>query len=395
MPTTAFGRYSGRAALAAILTGAILATSACTEDNIAPQPADAPQPELTQALDDLVSSGFPGVQVVISGPNGQRTVTAGAGDLATGAPFDEKAHVRIGSNTKAFVATVLLQLVAEGKVELDGSVERYLPGVVQGGGNDGNRITVRQLLQHTSGLPDYLGRGNGTGVVRQDAQLDPFTEAVRWQRFDPAELVRNALTMPPNFEPGARSVYTNTNYLLLGMLIERVTGRPVADEIGQRIIEPLGLRDTYFPGAGETGIRTPHPIGYQVVDGKRIDYTDQDPSWAGAAGAMIATGADLNTFFTALHGGKLLPQAQLDEMRRTVPLDREPGSGYGLGATRTPLSCGKDLWGHGGSIPGFQTRGGVTDDGIAVNLTVNELPTSEQAADQVAKVVDIAVCSLS
>ncbi|GAB4582383.1 serine hydrolase domain-containing protein [Nocardia sp. IFM 10818] len=390
-----------RAALAGLGIVAVLTASACGADSsdtasggapssTAPAAADT---ALTRALDAVVRNGFPGVQVVFDGPGGHRVVTKGAGDLATGAPIADDARVRIGSNTKTFVATVVLQLVAEGKVELDAPVERYLPGVVRGNGNDGTRITVRQLLQHTSGLPEYLAGGSPElAAAPNTPQLEVLTDAVRWRTYTPEELVRVAMSMPPQYEPGAKSVYTNTNYILLGMLIEQVTGRSTADEISTRILEPLGLRDTYTPARGETGIRGPHPVGYQDIDGTRVDFTEEDPSWGGTAGDMISTGADLNRFFTALLTGKLLPAAQLEQMKRTVPFDREPGNSYGLGLIKHNVSCGKEVWGHGGSIPGFGTHTGVAADGTAVALTVNQLPTSEATAEVVSRAFDAAFC---
>ncbi|MEV0034118.1 serine hydrolase domain-containing protein [Nocardia sp. NPDC050793] len=389
---TILRRVGLRAAAAGTCLVALFGAAACGTDT-APAGADRVG-AIQEALDATVRGGFPGAQAVLTTDAGDRTVTAGVGDIATGAPFPVDARVRIGSNTKTFVATVVLQLVAEGKIELDAPIERYLPGVVHGSGNDGNRITVRQLLQHTSGLPDYLAGGDPElRAERGTAQLEVDTEAVRWQRYTPAELVRLAMTMPPRHEPGTRSVYTNTNYVLLGMLIQQTTGRTASAEITARIIEPLGLRDTWFPAAGETGISGPHPIGYQEIDGERVAFTDLDPSWADAAGAMIATGSDLNRFFRALVDGKLLPAAQLDEVRRTVPFDRMPEAGYGLGLIHLPNSCGKEVWGHGGSIPGFETRTGVTDDGLAVTLTVNQLPTSEENAELVQRAFDAAICS--
>ncbi|GAD84688.1 beta-lactamase family protein [Nocardia asteroides NBRC 15531] len=370
---------------------AVLAVSACGGETAA---ATTPSPEVRRALDTLVQAGFPGAQAVITTPAGEQTVTAGVGDVAAGTPIPDGAFVRIGSNTKTFVATVILQLVAEGKVELDAPVERYLPGVVRGNGNDGSRITVRQLLQHTSGLTDYLAGGDPS--LRTDTgspQLQPDTDTVRRQRYTPAELVAIAMSMPPQFEPGARAVYTNTNYILLGMLIEQVTGRPAVTEIGTRILEPLGLRDTYFPAPGETGLRAPHPHGYHETGGTRLDFTDLDPSWADTAGAMIATGADLNRFFIALLSGELLPAAQLDEMRRTVSFDRMPTAGYGLGLIERTASCGVRVTGHGGSIPGFGTHTGVTPDGRAVVLTVNELPDSAAQSELVDQAFDTIVCA--
>ncbi|WP_405167646.1 beta-lactamase family protein [Nocardia sp. NBC_01499] len=391
-----FRRNSGKAVLSAVVVGAALAASACSGATSVGKQDDSAKtpPAVAAAMDTVVRSGFPGVQVVIDGPGGHHTFTAGVGDLNTRAPFPDDARVRIGSNTKTFVSTVVLQLVAEGKVELDAPIERYLPGVVQGNGNDGNRITVRQILQHTSGIPDYLGHGSSEGIKRdRSEQLNPDDEALRWQHFEMAELVRIAMTAPPNFEPGAKAVYTNTNYLVAGLLIERVTGHPAADEITRRIIEPLGLRDTYVPAARETTIRGSHAEGYHVVGGKQVDFTDLDPSWGGTAGDMVATATDLNRFFIALLAGKLLPQAQLAEMQRTVPFDRMPGAEYGLALIHRTTPCGKQVWGHGGSIPGFETRNGVTADGTAVTVTVNQLPTTEETANAVEGVLDAALCA--
>ncbi|WP_410874455.1 serine hydrolase domain-containing protein [Nocardia sp. A7] len=390
---TTFPKKSLRAVAAGTGLLALLAVTACGPETSATA-TQPDRPEIRQALEAVVQAGFPGAQAVITTAADEQTITAGVGDIDTGAPIPDNAHVRIGSNTKSFVATVVLQLVAEGKVELDAPVERYLPGVVRGSGNDGNRITVRQLLQHTSGLPDYLAGGDPN--LRADPgtqQIAPDPEVIRLRHFSPAELVRIAMTMPPRHEPGARSVYTNTNYILLGMLIEQVTGRPAADEISTRIIEPLGLRDTYFPAAGDIGVRTPHPRGYQHIDGTRIDFTDFDPSWGDTAGAMIATGSDLNRFFLALLDGKLLPAAQLEQMRRTVIFDRMPSAGYGLGLVEQTTSCGKKTVAHGGSIPGFDTRTGVTAEGVAITITVNELPTSEEQAEVVEKAFDTVVCA--
>ncbi|SER29123.1 serine hydrolase domain-containing protein [Actinokineospora terrae] len=334
---------------------------------------------VTRALDQVVRTGVPGAQAVVSDRGRSWEVSRGAGDLRTGRPFPPRARVRIGSNTKTFVAVVVLGLVGEGRVELDAPVQRYLPGVVRGNGNDGTRITVRQLLQHTSGLADYL------------AAIDPLSN--RWKHVEPAEVVRIAMGLAPHFAPGSRWEYSNTNYVLAGMLVERVTGRSVAAEVERRITGPLGLRSTYFPRDHETGIRGPHPRGYAEIDGKRVDYTRQDPSWGGAAGAMVSTGEELNTFFAALLGGRLLPAAQLAEMKRTVPADVAPGASYGLGLIRYGTTCGRDLWGHGGSIPGYRTRGGITTTGRAVTVTVNQLVDTHESTTALDQAVDTAACS--
>ncbi|MFI1916738.1 serine hydrolase domain-containing protein [Nocardia sp. NPDC020380] len=329
----------------------------------------APPAEVSDALTAAIRSGLPGTQAVITDSAGQHTVTAGAGDLATGAPYPEGAHIRIGSVTKAFVSTVVLQLVAEGAVDLDAPIDRYLPGVVQGNGNDGSRITVHELLQHTSGLPDFAPE-DVTHKLPQ--QLDQTSDGKAYRDFTPADLVRIAMTMPPQFEPGSEFRYTNTNYVLLDMLIEHVTGHTLAAEISSRILDRLAMRDTYFPLPGDTTLRDPHPLGYRKVDGNWVDVTGMDAAWAGAAGAMISTGADLNTFFTALLSGKLLPPAQLTQMKQTRPMS--PEMNYGLGLIRFQMPCGKeskDLWGHAGGIPGFSTVSFITPKGAAVTLSVN------------------------
>ncbi|QFU94721.1 serine hydrolase [Amycolatopsis sp. YIM 10] len=293
MRASTLGRAAVVVGLAAVMAGAV--------------PAAATPSRLQQELDHLVRvDGVPGAQAVVSERGRGREVTSGAGDLRTGQPFPHQARIRIGSNTKTFVATVVLQLVAEDRIGLDHPVEQYLPGAVRGD----RRITVRHLLQHTSGLADYLEK------------VDPLD--TRWRYRTGDELARIAMTLPSHFDPGAKWEYSNTNYVLAGLLVERVTGTPLATELTRRIITPLGLHSTYYPLPGETGIRGPHPRGYHEVDGERIDYTRQDPSWGGAAGAMVSTGQDLNRFFTALLSGRLLPPEQLAEMKRTVPADVFP-----------------------------------------------------------------------
>jgi D-alanyl-D-alanine carboxypeptidase len=295
------------------------------------------------------------------------------GDRATGAPVPVDGRVRIGSNTKAFVAVVVLQLVAEGRIALDAPVEKYLPGLLPG-----IDVTVRQLLQHTSGLPEYTDHLDGD-----------FAE-LRHRYFEPRELLDAALAHPVLFAPGARWSYSNTNYVVAGLLVQRVTGRPIAEELTERVIRKAGLRHTYFPAVGDETIRGRHPHGYEPGP---LDVTSFDPSWAWAAGQLIATPRDLNAFFGALLDGELLPPAQLREMQKTVEAPGLwPGARYGLGLVSFPLSCGGVFWGHGGDIPGYETRGGATEDGRAVALAVTAVPTTEDAAIAVMETVDTALC---
>ena len=344
-----------------------------------------------RALDDLVAEdGFPGALAAVRGPDGEvRSYTAGVGDLATGAPVPADGRIRIASNTKMFTATVVLQLVGEGLVALDAPVERYLPGVVRGHGNDGRSITVRMLLQQTSGLPDY-----DTIVTDGGGDLGDVAHTY----FDPRHLVDAALAERSHFRPGTRWEYSNTNYVLLGLLAERVTGRPFGELVTGRIIEPLGLRDTYWPRQGEQRIRGRHPHGYyaEAPGADWQDLTRLDPSLGWAAGQLVSTTRDLGRFMVALQDGELLEPAQQEQMRRTVAApDFEPTRGwrYGLGLASHETSCGTVAWGHGGDIQGFETRNLIAEDGTWAVVAVTGLPTSLRQVRHVSAAVDTALCA--
>ncbi|WP_437098971.1 serine hydrolase domain-containing protein [Streptomyces flavidovirens] len=324
---------------------------------------------------------------VRSPADGSRTYTAGTAVLDVPSPVPGDGFVRMGSSTKTYVAVVVLQLVGEERLDLDVPVEAYLPGMARGRGTDGRRATVRQLLQHTSGLPNY------------EDLLDTDIFARRHIHHEPRELLDTALARKPDFLPGARWQYSNTNYILLGLLVEEVTGRSLAGEVTRRILEPLRLRHTYFPDAGDEGIRAPHPRGYHANEpgGRLRDITVMDPSWGWAAGAIIATPGDMNRFYTAVLDGRLLRPEQMKQMRSTVPAPGLwPGARYGLGLISTPLSCGGVMWGHGGSVHGYHTRCGATDDGRAATAAVTALPAAlahgDAAADHVLALLDTALC---
>jgi D-alanyl-D-alanine carboxypeptidase len=315
--------------------------------------------------------GAPGALVEISDAWGRTVLTSGVADVATGAPVAADSRFRIGSMTKMFVATVVLQLVAEHKVDLDAPIEQYLPGVVRGSGNDGRDITVRELLQHTSGLPDYVDY-----ISEQSIMADPLTD------YSPQDLLNLALAHPPLFAPGTGWSYSNTDYVLAGLLIQAVTGHSYGEEIEQRIIEPLGLRDTSVP-VDESSIPGTHPEGYATLTGSGAldDVTAFNPSVAYASGAMISSGADMDRFLGALLRGRLLPPAELRAMETTTPDGDPTGSGYGLGLQSTPLPCGGEYWGHDGGIFGFETLSGATRDGRQVTVMVNLNPGGTAAQD--------------
>ncbi|WP_406202589.1 serine hydrolase domain-containing protein [Kitasatospora sp. NBC_01560] len=371
------GRHRAVAVVTAVAAGVMAAGALAPTAAFAGGRPDSVQSSLNKLVKD---DGMPAALASVKGRDGRtRNYTAGVGDLATGAKVPMDGQVRIGSNTKPFTAVAVLQLVAEGKVGLDSPVETYLPGLLRGDGIDGRNITVRQLLQHTSGLPEYVD----TATI-----LDGAT-----RYYEPRELLDAALAQKAHFAPGTRWEYCNTNYLMAGLIIQKVTGRPLGEEINRRIVDRVGLRHTYFPTPGDMSIHEAHPKGYhQEADGSFRDYTELDPSWGWAAGAVVSTSSDLNSFYAALLGGRLLPAAQLAEMRTTVPADEvAPGVRYGLGLMSRPLSCGGVYWGHGGTIPGYDTAGGATDDGHAVSITVTMIP-GDAVKQHVAATVDSALC---
>ncbi|MBL1074088.1 beta-lactamase family protein [Nocardia sp. 2] len=349
--------------------------------------SDALDGRLHADLDALVAGmDVPGAQLVLTRGERSSQINSGTGDLGTGAAFPDNAQVRIASNTKTFVAATVLQLVGEGRIELDVPVERYLPGVVRGPGGDGTVITVRQLLQHTSAIPDYL----------TDLDTESVAALRQWRTAD--DLIRMGLAKTADRQPGERAVYSNTNYLLAGQIVERVTGVPVGVEVTRRILLPLGLTDTYWPVfPAESVIRGPHARAYHDFgDGLRVDLTDIDPGWGLADGAMVSTSADLSRFFAALVGGRVLAPAQLDEMRKTVPSgDFRRSDDFGLGLFHRVSSCGLDVWGHGGTMHGSFVYGGTAGDRSVV-ISLNQIPDMFGGAQRGADlddVVDAALCS--
>jgi D-alanyl-D-alanine carboxypeptidase len=311
-------------------------------------------------LDDVVDLGAVGALAEVRDEHGRWRGTSGVAELRETRAVPVRGRFRVGSITKTFVATVVLQLVGKGRLGLDDPVEEWLPGVVP----DGHRVTVRHLLNHTSGLYDF-----------QDTLPMPPTREFfdnRWRTWTAAEVVGRALANPPTFEPpGSAFAYSNTNYTLLGEIIEKVTGRPYARVVERRLIRPLRLRHTSMPGTSPW-IRGPHPHGYvptgQDVEPPLVDFTEMNPSVFGASGEMISTARDLNRFFGALLRGRLLPDHLLDKMK-TPGTD---GGRYGLGLTWLDTSCGTRVYGNDGDALAYQSWSFSTEDGrrqVSVALT--------------------------
>lgn len=353
-------RLAVSAALLATVAAVVPATAAQAAPAAFPQTAGAaaatlPDPDLeavAQALRNTTATGAPGALARIGDGKKSLVEKVGVRDKVTGQAMDPQARFRIGSVTKTFSTVVLLQLVDEKKIELDQPVNRYLPGLLPD-----DRITVRHLLNHRSGLADYT-----------NAMFDktvPGFEAVRNKVFGYDELVKLSLAEPRTTEPGVAYKYSNTNFVVVGMLIEKATGRPVAKEYERRIIKPLKLRNTSYvhPDAKIKGL---HTHGYLTPDeagAPLVDSTEQTVSWAQSAGAVISNPADLGTFMSALVSGKLVKPALLDQMLTMTPTDATNTRFYGLGLRRYDLSCGTSVYGHTGTVQGFYTYAFATRDG--------------------------------
>ncbi|WP_030239560.1 serine hydrolase domain-containing protein [Streptomyces sp. NRRL S-455] len=364
--------------LAAVVVASLLSLALTTPSSGTAAPTF--QDEASAALDATRA-----VSLTIRVRDGRHTVEATAGEavLGSGRPVPSGARFRAASVTKSFVAATVLRLVAEGRLSLTDTVEHWLPGRVRGNGNDGTRITVRHLLQHTSGLHDH----DSTELTGRTA---PDFERHRFDRIDPERLVTAALEHTPDFPPAdpdapdPRWSYSNTGYLLLGAVIEKVTGRPWAEVVHDRIVRRLGLRGTRVPG-DDPYLPKPHAHTYHRFEGsdRWTDTTTRNMSWAGPAGALVATSRDLDRFFTALLAGELLPPRELAAMRTTVPTNEEhqqftPGMRYGLGLMQQPLSCGGSRWGHHGDLEGTFVRTGFTADGRrSVVVTVSGRTTDD------------------
>ncbi|WP_433167258.1 serine hydrolase domain-containing protein [Kribbella sp. CA-247076] len=374
------------------LTPLILTVAVTLAASVVPATAVAGRSTLQADADAIRDAGVTGVLARETTPHGSRLAVSGVAELGRHRPPRLDGRFRIGSTNKALVATVVLQLVAERRMGLDDSVEKWLPGLVQGNGYDGRRITVRHLLQHTAGIYD----GNFPSIESAEEYYER-----RYRVHTEEEIVRAGLSHPPDFQPGESWSYSNTGYDLVGLVIKAVTGRSWYDEVDRRIVRPLKLRDTYFPGT-DPRIVGPHAHGYtRFTAGEYTDTTELID--ADASGGYISTVADLDVFVRALFGGRLLKPAQLRELMRTVPVDEQttefwPGARYGLGVASRDLPCGGTVWIPGGDQIGYKTRLGTTADGrhsvvVSMSTQLNDSLDAALAQERVAKdLVDHAIC---
>ncbi|MFE9632602.1 serine hydrolase domain-containing protein [Streptomyces sp. NPDC006463] len=286
-------------------------------------------------LQVLREAHVPGVTVGLWAPGkGSYVRNFGVSDKATGAPMQSDFRIRIGSETKTFTVTALLQLVDQGKIGLDDPIGKYIAGVP-----NGDRITLRQLAGMRSGLFNYS----------EDNDFIKAFEANPNKPFTPQQLLGYSFDHPVQFAPGEKWEYSNTNLILLGLVVEKITGRPLNEVIGRDVLQPAGLRHTLFPIGAEFPV--PHAQGYtdQSASGKIVNATNWDPTWAWAAGAIISDLQDLRSWARTLATGTLLTPATQAERLKTTSVGI-PGAGYGLGIFNV-----QGWIGHNGSLPGYET----------------------------------------
>ncbi|MFE0376692.1 serine hydrolase domain-containing protein [Streptomyces inhibens] len=374
MPVTPAHRR--RVRLAGTATAALLALTVPTAASAASAPtlpagnatavpadrAGLDRAALDTTLRAFHDAGMYGAYSAVRDGTEQWQGAAGVADVDTGRPTTPQMRHRIGSITKTFTAVAVLQEVGKGHIELDAPIGRYLPDLVPG--ERGRAITVRMLLNHTSGIGDYAG-----AIFATPESL----EGNRFHQFDPRELARLGLKAKPLGSPGQAHHYSNTNYVIAGLLLQRITGQSPETYITEHVIRKAGLQHTYFPRSPY--LTGPHAKMYEAAYGgfnPPRDFSVYNLSWAGTAGSLVSTMADLNRFYRALLGGRLLAPAQLRQMKTTVPMGSSAVR-YGLGLFKMPLPCG-EFWGHNGLVPGAMTWSLSTADGrrqisLGFNLT--------------------------
>ncbi|MEF2979130.1 serine hydrolase domain-containing protein [Subtercola sp. YIM 133946] len=357
-------------ALAAVATG-------CTS-SAQPAPSSTPGPTSTAAATPALPADaaaltatfqnaakslmVPGAAMLIRTPDGDITATYGTTELGGTTPVSLDDHIRVGSNTKTWTGTVILQLAQEGRLALTDPVSKYRPDVP-----NGDNITIEELLNMRSGLFNYTE----TYQLNHDLDVDPG------KVWNPEELVAMGLALPPYFAPGTGFHYSNTNTVLLGLIAQQLDGKPLQQIFQDRLFTPLGLTNTSFPASDDASIPAPYSNGYMYTDNVQTlatatlpadllaqaqagtllpnDFTATNPSWAWSAGAGISTIGDLATWVEALGGGTgdlLNADMQQQRMQSVIGVPNSAGgAGYGWGIAR----MGPIFYGHTGELPGYNS----------------------------------------
>ncbi|MEQ4719715.1 serine hydrolase domain-containing protein [Nonomuraea sp. B19D2] len=346
-----------------------------------------------RVLEDAVSSGAtPGIVTEIWKGDSHWFASAGKADISTGRERAREELFRIGSAAKAFTATTVLKLVGEGVLSLDDTVDKWLPGLLDDSHYDGDKITLRRLLNQTSGIfnfsmdPEFYAGGQGEAWYER-----------RFKVFTPEELVRIALRHPPYNAPGAAFRYSNTQYYLAAMMVEKATGESYGDVLDQLVLRPLDLAGTLLPTT-QTVIPGPHPVHYSRLElhdpaAPLRDATESNETTAWSAGGMISSTGDLLTFFSALLSGRILKPAQMEEMFTTVSTDGAgwlPNTRYGLGVwVEQKLESGVHVWGNGGADYGTFTLVMGSRDGTHLVASHVNTDWSAQAYAAFLAILDI------
>ncbi len=391
-----------RVGMVGLLAMVTLVLTSCSTDTIGnststepPAPLTIQQESLqgtvTELADELLA---PGVVVLIRSPQGDFQFAHGTTTVKGQTPISLADHARIGSNTKTFTATAILQLADEGRIDLTDPVADYWSGVP-----NGENITIEQLLNMRSGLFNY------SETARLNRSLDNNPQRV----WSPKQLLRMGLSRPPYFPPGEGWHYSNTNTVLLGLIAEKIEGKPLAQIIQDRFLTKLSLSGTSFPASTTSAMPTPHPQGYMygtnlatmaspklppaqqkaAQNGTLLpnDVTDVNPSWTWAAGQMIATADDLATWVKALGDGSLLsPELQAQRLDSVAPADASlpaGGAEYGLGIAKLG-----PIYGHTGELPGFNSVMGYdpqTDLTIVVWSNLGSAPNGDAVATTITR----------
>jgi D-alanyl-D-alanine carboxypeptidase len=391
-------RRRGHRQIASFLVGAALLIAGCSiVATPSTQTASALKPIDQTALQAMVDTTaqellIPGAVVLLRTPQGDFTAATGTTELGTRNRPGSDTHFRIASNTKTMTAAVLLQLAQEGKLRLSDPVSKYVPGAP-----NGDNITIAELLEMRSGLYNYTNAPElATSIDRDPTKV-----------WTPQELLAMAFAHPPNFPPGTDFEYNNTYYALLGLIAEKVDGRPLATAMQKRLFEPLGLQNTVLPASISNSISEPYSHGYLYGSSsvalygtppyspeekaaaragtlQPTDYTGVNHSVAAAAGGVISTADDLATWMQALVGGRVLnaeyQRVWRDSVQPEDPSNPNKGYGYGIAQLR---------WGpntmrfHGGETPGYNSFMGTDDTNkmtlvVWTNLTVllDDSPTA-------------------
>jgi D-alanyl-D-alanine carboxypeptidase len=323
---------------------------------------EEPPRALVSDVDALAASGVVGVQVEQLIDGTRHWASAGVSDLHRRSPILPNSRYRIASTSKAFVAALTLRLVDAGLLALDDCLEHWLPGIAEGSEIDAGSITLRHLLSHRSGIANYV---DDLQALLAEASSNAAFMAVLQQRWSPTELVALAFAHGALAEPGRAFRYSDTNYVLIGMIIEAATGQRWEEALAEHVLEPLMLRHTFAPGEMST-LPGAYMHGYATLpfhEGYR-DVTPLNPSALDAAAALVSTPSDVNTFFAALLGGELVSAEALREMKSLEPVSDQPDApSYGLGLMFMPLPCGGGYYAHPGDTFGFHTRNAVSEDG--------------------------------